>query len=753
MSLSSRHEDVLDVAGHGLSLAQDAAHAPDRLYFLLIKAWRLLRLVALESAALVLKDADQLAVELEDRASEAEVLRLMGVLHGLVGDLDFSCKNFCRSIELYETLNHDWGLADALGGLAVARWRQGELKEAAGLFEKSIGYAKASCNWLCAIQASANLANYFLTNGPLSGADAALADAERIYQEEKLAPWWGWALTLVNRAAYLQSTNDNQRAIELYRSALAICDVIGEAILRPSIDKQLSDAMVKHGDFKAAHAHLLLAYERDMANAARGRELEIRTLRGSFELVQEQRKRRLFEEQGRELELIVAQRTAELQREIEVRAHAEKVAQDLAVHDPLTGLPNRRSLNQVLKEHIERAGREGTSVGVLFVDVDQFSLINDTSGHDMGDDILVDVSNRLRKVVDDGSAVCRFGGDEFVVVVADSQIPGRVSAVVERIAEEFSRPFHVGQSERTIASSIGLARFPEHSLDAAQLIRFADIAMYSAKREKQAYAEFSLSMREDIIFRSDVEREFKRALSEGQFYLVFQPRVRLPDGELVGLEALARWKHPRHGELSPARFIPVLEETGQIREFGRWAIQTVCAQQKAWVEAGLQSIRVSVNVSQRQLQEAGFAGVVRDSLSRARISPTCLEIEITESTLLADTDHVVGVLKTISSLGVHIAIDDFGTGYSSLSLLSKLPFDGIKIDQSFIASMLAGASDRMIVQTVIRMGEALGKSVTAEGVETEAQCQALVDEGCTFCQGALFGMPEQAAVIEARMRS
>jgi predicted signal transduction protein with EAL and GGDEF domain len=206
------------------------------------------------------------------------------------------------------------------------------------------------------------------------------------------------------------------------------------------------------------------------------------------------------------------------------------------------------------------------------------------------------------------------------VVVPDSQIPGNVSMVVERIADAFSRPFYVRQSEHSIASSIGLARFPEHSREAAQLIRFADIAMYSAKRNKRAFAEFNDLMREDIVFRSDVAREFRSALKEGQFYLAFQPRVKVADGEIVGLEALARWHHPRHGEVPPSRFIPILEETGLIREFGRWAISTVCTQLKTWRAEGIRPIRVAVNVSQRQLQDAGFAGVVRDSLSRAEVA-------------------------------------------------------------------------------------------------------------------------------------
>ena len=753
MVQSSRHEDVLAVADHGIGLCVDQAHDPDKLQFLLAKAWRLLRLVAVEPAAGVLQEASGLAQRLQDGRASAEVTRYVGMLHALVGDLELADRNFTRAVEMFRDLELDYYLADAMMGMSVARWRRKQHQEAIEICSEAIRIAYRSGNWNCVIHANANLASYYFDLGELTKADQPLCDAERVYAERGLSPFWGWALTLANRALFLEKTEEPSRAIDLYLRAIATCEQIGEQLMRPSIEKMIATLLEKTDNFKAALDHWKTAYQFDAANTTRGRALNVQSIRASLELISEQRERL-------HLGAMVEQRNEELQREIGTRRAAEAKAHALAFNDPLTGLPNRRHLTQILEQALSHAQNRNSSVGVLFVDLDQFSLINDASGHEIGDLVLVEIAGRLKRIAGARDSVCRFGGDEFVIVVPDGSAggSGNVQKVIGEVFAAFAEPFQIGAAERSISASIGVARFPQHSRDAAQLVRFADIAMYEAKRAgRLTVAEFDPSLREALEFRSDLERDFKRALATGQFHLAYQPKVEVATGRLVGLEALARWTHPRYGVVAPSTFIGFLEETGAILEFGRWALRCVCAQQASWRSAGIGPIRVAVNVSQKQLQDQAFCDFIATCLTDSGIDAGCLEIEMTESTLLTDAARVTEVLHSISRLGVHISIDDFGTGYSSLSLLSKLPFDSIKIDQSFIASMLHGRSERMIVQTIIRMAEALGKSVIAEGVETQAQVDALAAEGCGYCQGFWFGVPEAAdqllpRLIEHQMR-
>jgi diguanylate cyclase (GGDEF)-like protein len=748
MVQSSRHEDVLAVADHGIDLCLRESHNPDRLQFLLAKAWRLLRLVALEPAAAVLKEASDLAQRLADVRASAEVTRYVGMLHALVGDVELSDRNFTRAVEMFRDLELEFPLADAMMGMSVARWRRKQQQEAIEILIDAIRVAHRSENWNCVIHANANLASYYFDLGEAEKADEPLCEAELVYAERGLAPFWGWALTLANRALFLEKADEPGRAIDLYVRAISTCEQIGEQLMRPSIEKMLATLLERTDNFKAALEHLKTAYQFDVANANRGRALNVQSIRASLELISEQRERR-------HLGAMVEQRTEELQREIDTRRAAEAQAHALAFNDPLTGLPNRRHLTQILEQALTQAQKRGGSVGVLFVDLDQFSLINDASGHEVGDLVLVEIAGRLKRIAGARDSVCRFGGDEFVIVVPDGstiETSGNVQKVVAEVFAAFAEPFQIGAAERSISASIGVARFPQHSRDAAQLVRFADIAMYAAKRAGRLNAaEFDPSLSEALEFRSDLERDFKRALATGQFHLAYQPKVEVNSGRLVGLEALARWTHPRYGAVAPTVFIGYLEETGAIVEFGRWVLRAVCAQIVSWRSQGIAPMRIAVNVSQKQLQDHAFADFIAACLKDSGIHAGCLEIEMTESTLLTDAARVTEVLHTISQLGVHISIDDFGTGYSSLSLLSKLPFDSIKIDQSFIASMLQGSSDQMIVQTIIRMAEALGKTVTAEGVETEEQLKALALEGCGYCQGALFGMPERPEALLSRL--
>jgi diguanylate cyclase (GGDEF)-like protein len=742
MEQSSRHTDVLELAEKGLALCTPPGFDSHRLRFLLVKSWRYLRLLLLDSALQVLREADLLANRLSDRAATAEVLRQLALTHALSGDPELSEKSFLRSIDLFTEIGETSGLAEALGGLAVAYWRAERFDDAAEVFRKSIATALASGNWSCAIQSNANLANYFLSRQDYRSADEPLCMAETIFREQGVAPFAGWVIALANRAAYWELAGQPASARALYEQSIATCEAIGELVVRPHLEAGLAEMLFGRGEFEAAYRHQQKAYRLDMDCLRRARNLEIQTMRGSFELLQEQRERKLAEEHGRSMERLIRERTRELRQEIEVRRRAENAAHHLANHDPLTGLPNRRKFDALLDLALKDAAEKGEGVAVFFVDLDHFSLINDTSGHDVGDRILAEVAARFMAIPHAHESVCRFGGDEFAILVRGADQPEVVAARLKTVLGAFEEPFVVEPGERFISATIGMSRFPDHSREPRQLLRFADIAMYSAKQQgRRRFAEFNETLRGEIVLRADLERDANGALSQGHFRLVYQPKVSVPDGELVGLEALARWQHPRYGAIEPTRFIPLFEETGRIVEFGHWAIAAVCAQLERWRIEGVGLVRVAVNVSQKQLKDETFPAFLRDCLERHGVQPRDLEIEITESTLMTDTERVVETLGQLSALGIHISIDDFGTGYSSLSLLTKLPLHGLKIDRSIIHAMLEGTSESMIVETIIRMAQALGKAVTAEGVETSAQFAALAAQGCGFCQGSLFGMP------------
>ena len=411
----------------------------------------------------------------------------------------------------------------------------------------------------------------------------------------------------------------------------------------------------------------------------------------------------------------------------------------LAYHDALTGLGNRRMIDECLVTEIDIARQTGRRVALMFIDLDGFKLVNDTLGHLHGDAELKAVAERLGLCVRPTDVLVRFGGDEFVVLVPGLGSTSTVDALAERILREIRRPLYVGGQEISISASIGIAFFPEHGEDAASLIKARDSAMYEAKLSGRNCAlHFHPHMTERVRERLNVEQGLRRALERGQLQLHYQPIVHLADASLASVEALLRWNDPVLGPIAPNRFIPVAEESALINEIGDWVLQAACTQIAAWRAAGRIPPPVAVNVSARQLGERAFVPRLQGILSAHAIRDGELTIEITES-VLQHVDESRQTLLGVRALGVRVAIDDFGAGFSALGLLKHLPIDALKIDRSLTADLPESASDVAIVGAIVAMAASLGVAVTVEGIETERQRELLRLMGCACGQGYLFG--------------
>jgi diguanylate cyclase (GGDEF)-like protein/PAS domain S-box-containing protein len=429
---------------------------------------------------------------------------------------------------------------------------------------------------------------------------------------------------------------------------------------------------------------------------------------------------------------------------IERRA-ADQALRHRALHDGLTGLPNRLMFIEQVEDALSRAAAAGAPVAALFLDIDHFKLINDSLGHHGGDDLLRAVAPRLRGRLRPGDTVARFGGDEFGVLVEDLADESEAAMVAERIADAFSKPFLLEGVEHFITASIGIAvvRPGDGDIDADTLIRNADAAMYRAKERGRARTEtFDEDMRRIAVERLDVERELRVALDRDELELQFQPVVRLATGEVTGVEALLRWDHPARGMLHPTEFVPVAEDTGLIEPIGRWVAGIACTQALAWQELhpDRRPIDVSVNLSARQFSRREMASTIGEALVRTGLDPMNLQLEITESALVEEPG-ATATLDTLKDLGCRLVLDDFGTGYSSLAYLNRFPLDALKIDRSFVEALGVEQERSAIVEAIIGMARALSLEVIAEGVETEAQLSELVRLGCDYAQGFLFSPP------------
>ena len=431
------------------------------------------------------------------------------------------------------------------------------------------------------------------------------------------------------------------------------------------------------------------------------------------------------------------------------RKQAENQVKYLAYHDGLTGLPNRTLLSDRLAMALAQRRRDGQSLAVIFLDLDRFKLINDTVGHAAGDEALQRIAERLTSAVREGDTVARLGGDEFTVLLP--AVTGVVDAceVAERILERLTKPLALAAHEFHVSASIGVALYPTDGDDAESLLRNADTAMYWAKDEgKNRFQLFAAAMNAQIQDRASLESDLRHALDRGEITVYYQPQVNIESGQIMGMEALARWQHPERGILLPADFVPLAEETGLILPIGEWVLRTSCAQCKAYQEAGLPLVRVAVNLSSRQFQDPGLVAMVTDALKETGLDPDYLDLEITEGTAMRDVEFTVDTLRQLRGMGVHISIDDFGTGYSSLAYMSRFPVDSVKIDRSFVGDAPANPDDAAIVTAIIALARTLNLRAVAEGVQTKEQLAILKERQCHEAQGYLWSKPVPAHIMK-----
>jgi diguanylate cyclase (GGDEF)-like protein len=433
---------------------------------------------------------------------------------------------------------------------------------------------------------------------------------------------------------------------------------------------------------------------------------------------------------------------------------ADERIEYLASHDGLTDLPNRELFNGLLRHTIDAARRNARAFALLFIDLDRFKIINDSLGHDAGDLLLVEVARRLCGALRASDVVARLGGDEFVVILEETSDRNDIEQIAGHLLSVVGQPMQLSGHECHTTASIGIAVYPENGADAATLTKNADIAMYLAKEDgKNGFRFFSGEIKAQSIERLRLETELRRAVARQQFSLHYQPKVDMESGQITGVEALLRWKHPELGLVSPAQFIPLAEETGLIVPIGRWVMREACAQNMAWQRRGLRPVSMAVNLSPRQFADEQLLHDVDEAIATSGMSPVLLQLEVTESMVMRNVTRAVRVLDAIQSRGIRLAIDDFGTGYSSMSLMKQFPIDTIKIDRSFVRDLPRDSEDQAIAQAIISMGKALGMTVVAEGVETAEQHAFLRDHRCDEIQGFLFSKPLPPRELEKLLRT
>ena len=438
-------------------------------------------------------------------------------------------------------------------------------------------------------------------------------------------------------------------------------------------------------------------------------------------------------------------------RDVTQAALAEQKVHELACYDSLTGLPNRNMFFGELNRTIARARREHREFAVCFIDLDRFKAINDTLGHQAGDELLEVMADRLRTSLRESDVVARLGGDEFVVLL-EGCTPADLGHVANKMLASIGEPLMLHGCTLDVTCSIGIGIFPADGDDAATLLKHADAAMYLAKERGKNNVQFYTAELADLAERQfALESELRLALARDELFLHYQPKIDLATGEMRSVEALLRWEHPQRGLVPPNDFIPLAEERGLIVPIGRWVIQAACRQMREWRRAGLVVPAVAVNLSARQFASETLIEDLVRALEEHDIEPSQFEVELTESALMADPERANQVLRQVDAMGVRISIDDFGTGYSSLSYLKRFPARTVKIDRSFIRGLPADTNDAAITQAVIAMAHSLGLAVVAEGVECETQLQTLREMGCDEVQGYLLGRPMPPADLALRM--
>ncbi len=423
---------------------------------------------------------------------------------------------------------------------------------------------------------------------------------------------------------------------------------------------------------------------------------------------------------------------------------AQEKLDHLAHHDPLTGLPNRLLFNDRLTHAIHRAKREKNQLALLFIDLDRFKNVNDTLGHHVGDELLKQVSSALSEVVRVGDTLARLGGDEFIMLLEDVDGTYGAGMVAKKMMAVFEKPFMLANHELFVTCSVGISVFPMDGDDLHVLMRNADVAMYQSKEHgRNAYRFYAPEMVGESVKQLRLESLLRHSIEYGQISLDYQAQVDIQSGQLIGVEALARWHHPELGVVPPIKFIPIAEDSGFINQLGAWVLRESCLQMKRWQEAGLHVPKIAVNLSVKQFERGNVVELVSTILEETGLAPHCLQLEVTESVIM-NTGDSVAFINGLFSIGVGLAIDDFGTGYSSLAYLKQLPVQTLKIDRSFIQDISTDPNDEAIAIAIIQLGKSLNLSVIAEGVETEEQARFLVRHGCNFAQGFLYSRPMPA---------
>lgn len=424
------------------------------------------------------------------------------------------------------------------------------------------------------------------------------------------------------------------------------------------------------------------------------------------------------------------------------RKRAEIELHYLARYDSLTGIPNRQYLCDQLERATTRARRAGKKMGLLFLDLDRFKTVNDTLGHQFGDELLRAVVERLKYSIRAGDLLARLGGDEFAVLLEDVSGPLELESVARTLVACFAEPFKLGHREVTVTASVGITLYPIDNVEPLALLNNADIAMYQAKeRGRNTFKFFTQNMHEELLHYHRLETDLKSAVAAQQFRLLYQPQLGLQDRKVYAVEALLRWAHPERGLLSPDEFIGVAEESGYIVPIGLWVLDRACRQIKEWERAGLPVPRVAVNVAPAHFHQPGFRTQIRQTLLHHDVDPSLIELELTERSLMEDTDAVQTCLRGLKETGVRLAIDDFGTGYSCLSYLRRFPIDVLKIDGSFVSDLDTNSDAEAICGAILSIAQRLGLDAVAEGIETERQLDFLTRLGCRYGQGFHFGQP------------
>lgn len=439
----------------------------------------------------------------------------------------------------------------------------------------------------------------------------------------------------------------------------------------------------------------------------------------------------------------------ELDKENLLALEAQKQIEFLALHDPLTRLPNRTYAQQLFDQAFSRATEESHLLALVFIDLDNLKPINDTLGHQAGDEMLQEVSKRLQHIAENQHIICRYGGDEFVMILQNIHDPQDAAAIAMVILHSISLPIRVKQMDLSCTCSIGIAIAPRDGKDLDTLIRKADIAMYQSKDAgRNNFKFFDLGSNHNLFEHLNLANSMRRAIQEKQFQLYYQPKVDLNTQALLGFEALIRWQHPQYGFISPATFISLAESSGVIVQLGEWVIKEACQQGKKWIDKGFKQFSIAVNVSSIQFKRGNIESVVTNALETSQFPASMLELELTESLLIDDTERLSNTLANLRRMGVHLSIDDFGTGYSNLGYLKKFEVEYLKIDQSFVRRMEQNSEDVVIVRAIIQLAASLGIETIAEGVETADAADMLRDFGCSIAQGYLWSRPIPANEVE-----